>query len=774
MRAIFVNLLKSFWLSKGKFLLCVTAAVLSAWGISTMLYSYLMTERDFVVNFTESVPSDLILTVQNPTSTLIDKIQSHPDVRDMERRETIAGRIKNRNGNWMPIVVFAGENLGETRINKFSITDKKTEDKAALFVEKSGMGFLDAAWDSITVQFPGSVPQTYLFGGSVHDPGQAPSQMEQALYGYTTIANLENQLRPTQKRYLIKVKTAGLNTLELTLVGQQLAEMARAEGTVATFVVPPPGEHPHQGIVDGISFLQMSFGSILALLGIILLSLILITWLYPQITNVGIMKAIGASTAMIFVGYLLVLGLIVLLGLMAGMPLGYITAKRYSGAVAFIQNFTPVDRPLETLNHFIVFFPAALLPILFAFIPLLRASRTSVHSALNHVFYTPYKAVFNWTQAILTDSRLKYSANNLFRSNQRTLLLATLITVGLGLFTTGSNLKRSLQKDFAAYAEESGYGITIVLKDSAKQELPFLKELPFVEDVSYINTRGVRYTLPHQSHQETTNIRTYAPDYNFKAERIVKGTLDRNCTDCVYISQRYQSDFESIPLGAEIELQYQDNKIEKVVYSGVVKDISHPGFFRFGDQGNSSFYEIAIQLKPGTSSSDATRLLDDALLENDIDVRQVSDVQTRLLALENHLAPMYLVIQVMGIITVGIALAGLLIVLNLSMQERSREMGIMKAVGGHVSSIVNMYHREYFAVTGGSILAGLVIGYALNASICSLFGIMVINSPVPPLIDFWSASLASGCLLIVQTLLISLYVRYKLKRSSSRLLAEVF
>jgi len=87
----------------------------------------------------------------------------------------------------------------------------------------------------------------------------------------------------------------------------------------------------------------------------------------------------------------------------------------------------------------------------------------------------------------------------------------------------------------------------------------------------------------------------------------------------------------------------------------------------------------------------------------------------------------------MGIATIIIALAGLVIVLNLSIQERAREMGIMKALGGTASSIVNMYHREYLGITFAAVLIGAVVGHFFNAAICDLFGIMVINSPVPPL-----------------------------------------
>src|SRR5882757_2623813 len=104
MNAIIKNLLKSFWLAKGKFLLCVTAAILSAWGISVMVYSYQMTERDYIENFSKSNPASIVIIVKGASREVTAKIKSDPRVQDVERRETITARVRNRNGNMMSLL----------------------------------------------------------------------------------------------------------------------------------------------------------------------------------------------------------------------------------------------------------------------------------------------------------------------------------------------------------------------------------------------------------------------------------------------------------------------------------------------------------------------------------------------------------------------------------------------------------------------------------------------------------------------------------------------
>jgi len=373
MKAIIINLLKGFWLAKTKFALCVLASALSAWGIGTVAYSYMMSERDFKENFEQSNPANIILALNDSTSTFTDLLKKESSIQSLERRETVTGRIKNKRGNWMSFILYASENFENPGINKYKITAQTGQDTLqAIYIEKNGAGFLDLT-TPLTIQFPNHAAADFASSGLVHDPGLPPSQMEQTVYGFAPIQTVGNFLNKSRRTLLIRLKDSEANATELKAIGKTLSEKIESNGgKVVGLIVPPPGEHPHQNIVDSLSFLQKSFGLILGGLGVILLSLILITWLYPQITNIGIMKAIGASTQMISVGYLTVLMMIILIGMVVGMPLAYKTAKFYSGFIAGVQNFEVVNTAFSLYIHALILLPAILIPILVASSPLLK------------------------------------------------------------------------------------------------------------------------------------------------------------------------------------------------------------------------------------------------------------------------------------------------------------------------------------------------------------------------------------------------------------------
>ena len=769
MKAIVIQLLKSFWLVKIKLLLCLVAATLSAWGISTLLYGYFLTDRDFQQNFDQSNPAGLILLIEKPTAAFLEKVKELPGVVDIERREAVGGRIKSSGGSWMPITLYGAELVRETRISKFSIESENTPSNS-VFIEKSGVGLLTQSIDSIELELNGKVLK-HPFGGLAHDAGQAPSQMEQAFYGYTSLDYLQPYLQTERQRYLVSVEPEVLNLDDLEKLKREINAWA-SENFKVTVVIPPPGEHPHQGIVDAISFLQLSFGSILSLLGAILLSLILITWLYPQIVSIGVMKAIGASDGMVLKAHILVILIIVNIGLLIGLPLGYKAGLFYSGSVAMIQNFAPSTEMLPVFIHLYVLIPVVLIPLLLVFIPLYRSSKTTVQNALNQVFYTPYQFIFKITQT-LRNNKLKYSLNNLFRSNQRTFLLFILLSAGVALFTTGFNLRHSLQKDFAGYAADAGYDITVIFKEPMESKLDYIETLAFVEKAAYISRRGILFGSANQAHGEGTSIRVLPSAYDVNTIRFIRGNLQPDCNTCFYATHHLEHDFDNVPLGSTVEITHIDQSKENLIYSGIIKDISFRGFIQFSSDSISGYRELALKVKGGYNKQKAAGEIDDVLLRNGIDVLTVSNLETRLLALENHLAPMYLVIQAMGAVTLLISLSGLFIVLGLSLRERAREIGIIKTLGGSSRSIVNLYQWEYLVITMLSIALGILFGYFLNGAICQLFGEMVLKVPVPPLINLPAMVIGMLALLAIQFTIVEIYVRDSIAKTSNRLLSQI-
>lgn len=779
MLVVLLKLLKDCWLSPGKLLLMILASGLASWGISSVIYSHAMSERDFEANFSRTFPADMTLLIDNYQDTLREKLLADTNVVAIERREVLGARIKNASGQWMPLVLYGVEDLREMQLDVFRVLDTIPGKTPRVLIETNAKAFLDPTHENIEVQLPGAGEITWEIGGTSHDARLAPARMERTVFAHATSIDILQPYLPEGRRRLLIETNAGADLKTLQDIADRLQLIVEKEGgEILLRSIPEPGKHIHQNIVDGIAFLQVSGGLLLTLLGIILLSLILLTWVHPRIRDIGVMKALGASTTHIFYGYLIVLTMINGIGLAVGIPLGYNTAVFYNKAVAFIQNFEPVNTLFSLPLHLLVVLIALVTPLLFAALTIAGAAKTTVSQAMNRTFYTPGKKLFRGTQNTIRGILLKYSLNNLFRNGPRTLLTIVLIAVGIGVYFAGSNLEYAVQTELTQFASTAKYDVRVRFgQDMKKEDIDCLRKLPFVKQVQPMTDRTVSYQPPLEPFRETRSVRFLSKEHRLDSTFILKGQVDPECQNCIYVcGEGLRQQFENHELGAIIELSYPSGEVKSYTYAGILKDMAAIGapFFVFDDQAVDTFNAVAIEIEAGYPYRDVVNGIDDALLENGIDLAGMLHVEMRMAQLQGHLEPTYFIIKVTGGITILLGLIGLLIVLNLSVQERTRELGIIKSLGGTVDKITRLFLREFLLINLLAIIAGLLLALPITAALCKVLSETVLYHRIQPAIDLRLIGVTFGLVLLVQMLLIMTMCHLTLGRQARKLLGYRF
>ncbi len=783
MKVILWKLIRDFGLAKGKLLLLLVAASLSGWGISSVVYSYFLTERDFKENFIQTYPADMAITVENYTEGLEEKLLADRNVIDIERREAIAARIKDRQGSWMPTVLFAVDDLNNMRYDRFKIPEEANRAPGNILIEQNAWYYLTEGQESVELQFQGVEKETtFKLAGKAHDARLAPARMEGVVYAFSTsIEGIEPYLVEGRRRLLIKTNVSSDRGLLEDVYKRLITITEQSGGRIVGVVIPTPGKHIHQGIVDQIAFLQESGGTILSVMGIILLSLILLTWVFPQVSDIGVMKAIGASTRRIFFSYTIVLGFIIMIGLMVGMPLGYKTATLYNGLVATFQNFEVVTGMLPFYIHALVVLIGIVIPLLFGVLPLLRGAKTSVNEAMNKTFYTPHKGFFHISQRLISSSSLKYGLNNLFRHSQRTMLTILLISVGVALFFTVSNVGYSIRTDLGDFASSARYEVGVTLPyEMEKEDITFLDKLPFVEGISPMNTSRIYYIPPNIGYPELSIVRVLSSKIIIDDSYVQRGKIDKNCKECIYVSNEVMRlQYEGVELGDSIELKYPSGETITYIFSGVIRDlvtVSSP-FFIYDDEATKTFNALAFQLKSGLSDKEifeASNAIDDAFMDNDVNLLSRVSVKERMTGIMNHLDPTFLIIKTMGLFTIVLGMLGLMIVLNLTIQERTREIGILKSIGSPYRKISSIFMQEFILISLIAILFGGLLAIPLAKALIDLLSETIIRHPVAFRNDFYIISATIAIVLIVQTILISIYNRFKIGKNTRELVDHNF
>ena len=104
--------------------------------------------------------------------------------------------------------------------------------------------------------------------------------------------------------------------------------LERQGHAVTRTTVPTPGRHPHADQMDAFLFLLSTFGILSFLLGAALAASMVHGLLLEQVREIGIMKALGATTRQIAGLYLGQIAILASISLVLGVPLGVLSGPR--------------------------------------------------------------------------------------------------------------------------------------------------------------------------------------------------------------------------------------------------------------------------------------------------------------------------------------------------------------------------------------------------------------------------------------------------------------
>jgi putative ABC transport system permease protein len=94
-----------------------------------------------------------------------------------------------------------------------------------------------------------------------------------------------------------------------------------------------------------------------------------------------------------------------------------------------------------------------------------------------------------------------------------------------------------------------------------------------------------------------------------------------------------------------------------------------------------------------------------------------------------------------GVVTLALGAVGIINIMLVSVTERTREIGVMKAVGATKSSIIAQFFWEGLLLTGISGLIGIGVSWAFMALLQAVLTDKIPGFD-PPRIVPWSAALA--------------------------------
>ena len=775
---------RDLWGNKTRTLLVVLSIAVGVFAVGTVTHTFAIVSQELAITYPQANPAAITLYTEPFDDDLTQMVQRMPGVGEVEPRTLTI--IQMRVGEeWKPLYLFAIYDFDNIRINK--VKPQGAYEPAPDFhgergtwppparsvaLERSSLllpGLLPPnlqVGDKLQVRFSTNSPVRELeVAGLAHESTFYPAPSINSAYGYITFETLEwlTGMRKPDVLYLTVADPARkLDKAYITRLADQIRAKLEAGGRVVSVRVPEPGKHPLQDILAGLLLLLNLLGFMSLFLSGFLVVNTISALLAQQVRQIGIMKAIGARRRQIVALYLVMVLLYGVLALAIAMPSAALAAGRLS---LYLAGFINVDFPDFSLPPSIVLLEMAiglLLPLCAALIPIWSGTRVTVREAISDYGIAnsesriakrrfPRVAIPNLQFATpnlsftFLSRPTRLSLRNTFRRKARLVLTLLTLVLGGAIFISVLSVHASMNQTLEDVFKNWQFDILLPFERAYRTEVieEIALQTPGVVNVESWGYGSARRLRADESESETLTL--FAPPARtvMMQPEIIAGRWllpdDENALVVSTDTLRAESDLR---LGDELTLKLYGRKTTWRIV-GVIRVVgfrggigvayaNYPYYARvLGQVGRASSAQIVTAQHDTASQLKVKKALETRYLQAGL--RASSGGMTSGQIRDGNQVFFNIITALLAVMAILMALVGglgLMGTMSLNVLERTREIGVMRAIGASNGAVRGIILTEGVTIGVLSALIAIALSFPLGQALSALVGDALFQLPL--------------------------------------------
>lgn len=701
-------------------LLVIASIAIGLFAIGMISTSYQILSEDMRSGYLAIHPANIQIRSLAFDQNFVDRIGNLPGIEDTQGARNFSLQVRTSSGEWTPINIKAlsDRDLQEQAINETTLLQGIwPPDDRQIVIDTNKLHVIGAQLgDTIEIKLPSGTIRQIEIAGIVRDQTVGAGGGDGGFF----LAPIQSYVTYNSLAWLEQPEN--YNTLYITVdqqIGDKEAIRVIANGIVDEFnqggymvissSVRGSTDHPNIAYVDAMIAVMYALGFLVVFLSGFLITNTISALLNQQVEQIGIMKTIGGTRGQIISVYMVLILVFSVIALAISI---YPSQVASYGLLRYLSeqiNFNLQGNRAVPASLVLQIAVALIVPQIAGSWPILKGTRISVREALSGnitMRMDDHGFIYRLLSKIRGISRpLMISLRNTFR--QRTRLLLTLVTLSLGgaIFIATFNVRYSIE----SYIERLGHyfvaDVNLTLNQPYRIERirSELLEVPGVESVE--GWTGASAQIIQDDGTPGESIQVIAPpaDSPLIEPILMEGRwIEPGDQNAIALSELFQEAVPGLEVGDSIRLRIGQSERDWVVV----------GFFQFAGRSAGLFayadYEYVAGLTGTYGRSAFFRVVGSG---NNLDLEQQEALAVEIV---NHLAESgyetsevtagrslqektsqglnilttFLLIQSLLLASVGSI--GLMGTMSLNVMERTREIGVMRAVGGSDRAIMNI------------------------------------------------------------------------------------
>ncbi|MBI9047974.1 MAG: ABC transporter permease [Anaerolineaceae bacterium] len=747
------KVLADLWSNKVRTLLVVASIAVGVFAVGMVSITFDILMNDMDTDYQSSNPYHAEMYTNYLDTETIEVLEKIEGVGVVEGRGSINADVELADGEWKAIDINSVPDVSKMKIGVLrpEIADGPLNlGRHQIFIERTALSVLNVKpGDVIRVKLMDDRIKELEVAAVVHDVTSYPMAFTDQVTAYVnqdTMVWLGGGYNFSQ--VLLTVSENATDEQHVREVAEAVGDKLEKGGNRVYYTsVYEPGKHFASSITGALGVI-MSFLGVMAVMMSGFLVINTITALLSQhISQIGIMKTIGAERKQVLIMYLVLVVSFGVLAFIIAVPLSALIGYGISSGVAVYLNFDLQGFRIPLLSIVLELIVAIIVPLLAALVPVLNGSRITIREAFDSYGLSKPVTHEHWIDRLLNHitflSRpLIISIRNTFRRKARLMLTLITLTLGGAIFIGVFNVKASLYKEID---DVMGYFISDVnirFNNYYRHEevFPVVEE---IQGVEIVEGWGVSMGEVFSGGNIAEQIIIYAPPAGSQMiePNIVSGRwLIPEDENAIVIGNHFLAKFPDYKVGDTLTIKIENKDYDwKVVGIYNMAGTVIPPIL-YGNYGylasTMGMVEKVSEIRIQTAYSDAInqRIIGEeisAALESvDVPVAnmQIGDEMIRsqnasIDVLINFLLVMAVIIAIVG----GLGLMGLM---SMNVLERTREIGVMRSIGAADGSIIGIVIVEGVTVGLISMILGAILAIPISQVLDVVVGNAFIESPV--------------------------------------------
>lgn len=742
-----------FWINKSRtFLTIITIAVgVLAVGFNSNLGQYMAESMDS--DYLSASPSEATVYAGPLDDDMVKIAREVPGVDAVEGRSSINAKVVRTDDKKVSIQFTSLRDSSQSTLNllKPALNESSVPsfgDKQ-IIVDASARSLGYKPGDKITVELGDGKHRDLTLAGYMHDVTGFPFGFTNTMDAYVTPKTLE-WLGGSQNYDSLAISVAEKQTDQehVTKVAQAVADRVERAGATVYFVnVYQPGHHFAYSISNGVFFILTVLGYMTVLLSGFLIVNTITALITQQTRQIGIMKAIGGGNSQVFVMYVVLIVGFGLTALAIAVPLANGGANFFGAGMAQYLNFHPLPFVGYRSAYIQEVIVALVVPLLAALWPIYSSVRVTVREAISDYGIggnakPKDKSVSKG--ALFMPRPMRLSLRNAFRKRARLILTLFTLVLGGAIFIGVYNLWASFDKTIR---DIQGYFLADI-NISFGRAYRFDEVASFAQDIPGVSSveGWAEYpgTLVSDEKAAGTQILFVAPpststliDPVITSGRWLK-TGDENA---IVIGNHLLNIFPDLKVGdwLTIKIDNKETKWHIVGTYSITGNVNPPLLYVnyeylshvVGQPGQVYSLRVLTAQHDTTSQKRISDQLQALYKTHGINVGStqlgaefIRDQKAQTDVLVYFMLGMAVMIAIVG----GLGLMG---TMSINVLERTREIGVMRAIGASNGDIQGIVIVEGLVIGLISWSVSILLAIPITGVLCFGVGMAILTAPMP-------------------------------------------